>query len=501
MRLLFVTSEAYPLAKTGGLADVSRALPSALKRQGVDVRVMMPAYPRAVLKLARPTVVGRLGPAFGVSDGILISGTFPDCPVPVWMVSSASLFGRAGGLYQDDNGEDWPDNGLRFAYLSHVAAELALGRIDTGWRPEVVHANDWHAGLLPLFLAHKTGPRPRSVFTTHNMAFQGNFRRDAVPALPHGAAEAIEFYGRLSYLKAGLRFADRVTTVSPTYAREILTPEYGCGMEGVVRARGSEFSGILNGIDDEIWNPATDPFIAAPYRVRDTSGKRICKRHLQRELGLTEEADTPVIGFVSRLTDQKMADALLEALSWVGERQVQLVVVGEGERNLEAALAAAAEQFPTKISVTIGYDEALAHKLQAGSDILLAPARFEPCGLTQLYALRYGTLPVVRRTGGLADTVVDANNRTIADHTATGFVFDDANAESMIAALSRALALYRDPLHWRLLQLQAMTREFSWDTSAASYIGLYEGVCGRTPGAGEDFHGGEAKEAARRAAG
>jgi starch synthase len=501
MRLLFVTSEAYPLAKTGGLADVSRSLPAALRRKGVDVRVLMPGYPCAILGLKNPEVVSRLPPAMGIDDGILIAGHFPDCDLPVWMVSSGSLFNRAGGLYQDDAGQDWPDNARRFAYLSQVGAEIALGRTTHSWQPDVVHGNDWHTGLLPLLIANEPAERPRTVFTTHNMAFQGNFPPGEVPALPDGAADAIEFYGRLSYLKAGLRFADRVTTVSPTYAREILTPEYGFGLEGVLQERGPDFRGILNGIDDEIWNPATDPFLAANYRVRDTTGKRLCKRALQEQFGLAVEADTPLLGFVSRLTGQKMADSLVDAIGWIAAQGAQLVVVGEGNRMLETALANAAAAHNGQVAVSIGYDEALAHKLQAGSDILLSPARFEPCGLTQLYALRYGTLPVVRRTGGLADTVTDTNNRSISDHSATGFVFEDTTVESMIAALSRALTLYREPLQWRLLQLQAMTREFSWDTSAAAYIALYEDVCGVASVTIDAVDGGETTDAARRAAG
>jgi starch synthase len=495
MRLLFVTSEAYPLAKTGGLADVSRSLPAALARIGTDVVIMMPAYPRAVVQLRNPRVAARLAPIFGVDDGLLIAGNFPDCDLSVLLVSSARLFGRAGGLYQDDTGNDWADNALRFAFLSRAAADLALGETGVGWTPDVVHANDWHAGLLPLFLSRHQGARPHTVFTTHNMAFQGLFAREQIPDIGSGD---FEFYGKVSYLKAGLRYADRVTTVSPTYAREILTPEYGFGLEGVLAARGSEFSGILNGIDEAIWNPATDRFLPATYRAHDTTGKRVCKRELQREVRLPE-TDGPLIGFVSRLTEQKMADTLIEALPWIAATGAQLAVIGEGDRTIENAFAEAAEKNPSVVSATIGYDEALAHKLQAGSDILLAPARFEPCGLTQLYALKYGTLPVVRRTGGLADTVVDTNNSSISERTASGFVFDDPTTDGMISALSRALALYRDPLHWRLVQLQAMTRTFGWDRSAGTYMELYREVTGTASEGGDNQEGGE--KAARRAAG
>jgi starch synthase len=500
MRLMFVTSEAYPLAKTGGLADVSRALPAALQRKGADVRVVMPAYPRAVVQLRDPKAMARLDPAFGIDDGLLITGMFPDCDLPVYMVSSARLFGRAGGLYQDDAGDDWADNAMRFAFLSKVAAELALGRTTVCWQPDVVHANDWHTGLLPLFLAQHDGPRPHTVFTTHNMAFQGNFARAQVPDLGTAEGADFEFYGKISYLKAGLRYADRVTTVSPTYAREILSPECGFGLEGVLAARGPDFCGILNGIDETIWNPATDRFLPATYGTRDTTGKQVCKRELQRELELPMAPDVPLIGFVSRLTEQKMADSLIEALPWIAARGAQLAVVGEGDSVIEAALAKAAEQNPAMLAATIGYDEALAHKLHAGSDILLAPARFEPCGLTQLYALRYGTLPVVRNTGGLADTVVDTNNLSICEHTASGFVFNDPTTDGMTTALSRALALYRDPLHWRLVQLQAMTREFGWDRSAGAYMELYRKVTGAAPERGEKQEGGD-EVAELRAAG
>jgi starch synthase len=351
--------------------------------------------------------------------------------------------------------------------------------------------------LLPYFLACHDGARPRTVFTTHNMAFQGNFAHGEVPDIGGGD---FEFYGKISYLKASLRYADRVTTVSPTYAREILTPEYGFGLEGVLAARGSDFSGILNGIDETIWNPATDRFLPANYRPRDTAGKRMCKRELQRELELPPAPEVPVIGFVSRLTEQKMADTLAEALPWIAESGAQLAVVGEGDRAIEATLAEAAQKHPTRIAATIGYDEALAHKLQAGSDILLAPARFEPCGLTQLYALKYGTLPVVRRTGGLADTVIDTNNSSLCDRTASGFVFNDPTTDGMISALSRALALYRDQLHWRLVQLQAMTRSFGWDRSAGAYMDLYRGVTGMTPH-WRETETGDDEDNARRAAG
>ena len=482
MRVLFVTAEAYPLAKTGGLADVCRALPIALRRHGIDVRLLMPGYPRAYMRVDNPRIVAKLAPALGVSDATLIAGTFPDADLPVWLVDSPSLYRRNGGLYQDDNGKDWPDNALRFAFLAHVGARLAAGAPGIDWVPEVVHANDWHAGLLPLYLSLEKGRKPSTVFTTHNMAFQGNFPGPWLKKLDipqeHFCAAGIEFYQQLSFLKAGLRYADKITTVSPTYAAEILTPEFGCGMEGVLQDRGDDFVGILNGIDETLWNPSTDPMLPRPYRDSDISGKRTCKAVLQQEFGLPVEPEIPLIGFVSRITHQKMADVILETLPWMAEQKTQFVVVGEGDPDMQLAFEQAKELYGNRVAVVIGYDEPMAHRLQAASDILLAPARFEPCGLTQLYALRYGTLPVVRRTGGLADTVVDATATSIADRSATGFVFDDPTPEALTAALARALALYREPLTWRRLQLQAMAQDFTWNASASKYAALYSAVSG-----------------------
>lgn len=482
MRVLFATAEAYPLAKTGGLADVSRALPVALRRLGVDVRLLMPAYPRAYLRIENPKLVARIAPALGIDDATLIAGTFPNADLPVYLIDSPSLFRRNGGLYQDETGKEWPDNPLRFAFLAHVGREIAMGRAGIDFKPDLVHANDWHAGLLPLYLSLETGPRPASVFTTHNMAFQGNFPAEWLDRLGIPGAlfspGGVEFYGQISYLKAGLRYADRVTTVSPTYAREILTPLFGCGMEGVLAERGEDFSGILNGIDEALWNPANDPVLPRPYRETDITGKRACKAALQAEFGLKVSPETPVLGFVSRLTQQKMADVILELLPWLAEQDAQFVAVGEGDPKLEVAFDEASERHSGKVAVTVGYDEPLAHKLQAGCDILLAPARFEPCGLTQLYALRYGSLPVVRRTGGLADTVVDATATSIADRSATGFVFDEPTVDDMTAALERALSLYREPLIWRRLQLQAMAQDFSWTSSATQYAALYSAASG-----------------------
>ncbi len=478
MRILFVTAEAHPLARSGGLADVSSALPIALKRLGIDVRIVMPAYPGALAGVQQPRIETKIAPTMGVDDAAIISGLLPNSDIPVWLVHAPSLFVRGAGLYQDGTGKDWPDNAQRFAFLAKVAAWLAQGSVG-GWAPDVVHANDWHAGLVPLYLGQHSGRKPASVFTIHNLAFQGNFPSHLLPALDVPEElfrpDGIEFYGQISFLKAAIALADKITTVSPTYAREVLTPTFGCGLDGALRARGGDFSGVLNGIDHELWDPAADTHLAQAYSSRDVSGKRVCKAELQREFGLDEDFETPVIGFVSRLTHQKMADILIEAIPAIAEAGAQVVLLGQGEPGYEDAFRELGLKHAGKLGVHIGYEDAHAHRLQAGSDMLLAPARFEPCGLTQLYALRYGTVPIVRRTGGLADTVADALN---SDRAATGFVFDEPTLEGLLGAVNRSLAAYREPLAWRRMQLSGMAQDFSWNMSAARYAALYHDVSG-----------------------
>ncbi len=477
MRVLFVSSEVYPLAKTGGLADVSEALPRALSRLSADVRVLVPGYACAMDQVSRPWVVADLSGIMGVADARLLAARIPDAELPVWLIDAPELYGR-DGLYQDENGQDWPDNARRFAFLAHVAARIATGRTDVAWIPDVVHANDWHAGLIPLLLAHETAPHPATVFTVHNMAFQGNFPAGTLGELelPEGCftPDGIEYYGQISFLKAGIRFADKLTTVSPTYAREIFTPEFGFGFEGLVRERLGYLTGILNGADYDIWDPGHDPFLNSNFDTTHLNGKKACKAALQRELGLPEIADAPLMAYISRLTEQKMADVLLEALSRLTAENSQLVVLSDGDRTLEREFRDAARAHPDKIAVHIGYEEPLAHRIHAGADILLAPARFEPCGLSQIYAMRYGTVPIVRATGGLADTIVDTSRTSISDGTATGFVFAEPKSAALEQAVLRACAFYREPLAWRRLQLSAMKQDFSWDRSAHEYLALYE---------------------------
>jgi starch synthase len=478
MKVLFVTSEVESLAKSGGLADVSRALPIALKKKGNDVRILLPGYPRAIVQLKNPRIETAVGSLLGIDNAVLISGQLPGTDLPVWLIHAPSLFSRNGGLYQDDNGQDWADNAHRFAFLAHVAAEIATGGL-LDWRPDIVHANDWHAGLVPLLVSAKKGPKPATIFTIHNLAFQGLFPRDVLPAIGVSdhffTADGIEFYGQISYLKAAIRYSDKITTVSPTYAKEVLTPDLGCGLDGLLHARGPDFCGILNGIDKELWNPATDMHLPHRFSAGDISGKRLCKAEIQAELGLEVQPQIPLIGFVSRLAHQKMADVILETIPAMVGAGAQLALIGEGDPALEAAFKALEGRYPRNLAVRIGYQERLAHRLQAGADILLAPARFEPCGLTQLYALRYGTAPVVRRTGGLADTVMDIG---LTECAATGFVFEDATSTGLMGAVERALALYREPLAWRRMQLKGMEEDFGWTVSAERYTKLYHEASG-----------------------
>jgi len=483
LRVLFVSSEIYPLVKTGGLADVSAALPKALAGLGVEMQLLIPGYPKAIESATNKSVEVERADFMGAGPMRLISARTPDTALPIWLVDCPSLFHRSGGPYQDEDGQDWPDNAQRFAVFNHVAAQFSLGSLLANWRADVVHANDWHAGLLPAILAGTSGQRPATVFTMHNLAFQGLFPADLYPqlGLPGDSLipDRLEFYGKISFLKAGISYSDRLTTVSPTYAREILTAEYGCGLEGLLQRRANDLVGILNGADYQIWNPATDAHLPANFNLQNIAGKRVCKKALQAELGLEADSEAALVVLVSRITEQKMADVVAVALPKIVESGAQCALVGDGDRLLEERLEVAARRYPGRIAVRIGYKEPLAHRALAGGDILLHAARFEPCGLTQLYAMRYGTLPVVRRTGGLCDTVVDATERAVRQDTATGFAFENPNAADMLHAIGRALAVYRQPLAWRKVQRQAMAQDFGWSESARRYLGLYHELAPR----------------------
>ena len=478
MRVLFVSAEMFPLAKTGGLGDVAAALPEALVGLGLDMRVLIPGYRQALALAKGARAIADLSRLLGVGPARLLEWRAEAHGATVWLLDCPSLFDRDGGLYQDRAGRDWPDNARRFGLLSKAAALVALGDAGLSWQPDLVHANDWHAGLVPLYLKIADRPAPASLFAIHNLAYQGgyDFAELAGLGLPERLYNpgGIEFYGRASLLKAGVVFADRLVTVSPSYAREILTPEFGFGFDGLLRARADRLCGILNGVDGGVWDPAGDPLLPRLYGANDLAGKAACKALVQHELGLKKEPDRPLIGFVSRLAHQKMADVMAGALSRLVAAGAQIVVHGQGEREYEHGLLQAAASLAGKAAVCVGYDEGLAHRVIAGADLVLVPARYEPCGLVQLYGLRYGSLPIVRRTGGLADTVVDADHRALIADRATGFVFEHAEADAMVAAAGRALALYREPVTWRRLQRRAMAQDFGWRRSARAYGGLYD---------------------------
>lgn len=475
MKVLHVAAEVYPLVKTGGLADVVAALPAAQARQGADVRLLLPGLPAVLDGVQHARTVIDIGCCFGALRVRLLLGRMPGTQLPVYVVDAPYLYRRGGGPYQDPQGEEWPDNLQRFALLGWVAAHLAGGDADLDWQPELVHAHDWHAAMACAYIADHAGTESTSVFTIHNLAFQGLFPMHDWPLL--GLASrlmspaGLEFHGQLNFMKAGLKFADRVTTVSPRYAGEIATPEFGFGLDGVIRARDGDVSGILNGIDDAVWNPARDPAIAAPYDAQRLQGKRACRQALQAELGLQADDEALLLVVVSRLTGQKGLDLLVAALPELLAQGVQVAVQGTGEPALEAAFRIAHQAHPGQVHLHVGYDEARAHRLIAGADVIAVPSRFEPCGLTQMYGLRYGTLPVVRRVGGLADTVSEGG---VGAAPATGFVFDAATPAALADAVKRALQLRRaDPAAWLARMQQAMAQSLGWAGPAGQYLSLY----------------------------
>ncbi|HSV28337.1 MAG TPA: glycogen synthase GlgA, partial [Candidatus Omnitrophota bacterium] len=469
MRVLFASSEVYPLVKTGGLADVSGALPAALIEAGQDVKVLMPGYPEAMDKAEGKRTVGSLGDPLGVgSEAKLVSAKLPGSGVPLWLIDCPALYNRPGGPYQDSVGADWPDNPLRFGMLSWAAAHLCTEGSPVKWRPQVLHANDWQTGLAPAYLqAWDVVDRPATAFTIHNIAYQGIFPAATVATLGLPASmyqmDGLEYWDQMSFLKAGLFYSDRITTVSPRYAKEIQAAPHGCGMEGLLAWRSADLLGILNGADYGVWNPATDPHLAQPYKPADfAKGKAANKAALQRELGLAENPDAPLMVIVSRLNDLKGMDMVLAVLPVLLREGAQLAVVGTGDRALEESFRAAAARNPGQLAVNIGYSEPLAHRLMAAGDMLLMPSRFEPCGLTQFYAFRYGCVPVVHSTGGLADTVMDTTYDSVMTGTATGFVFEHANAGAFQWCVERALGTFRQKDQWRKIQKACVAQDFSW---------------------------------------
>ena len=501
MNILFAASEAFPFIKTGGLGDVVHSLTVALSQLGDDVRLVLPAY-RDVL--ASVDSLKELGywdlPGAGITHRVrLLQAHQESLGDYLYLIDVPALFDRAGNPYVHSDGFNWHDNAERFTVFSRAVAQMAKGIPGSDWRPDVVHSHDWQTGLVPAFLS-MTHPRPRTVFTIHNLAYDGYFTQADFQALglppEWWSPDYVEFYGGFSMLKAGMVFADKVTTVSPNYAREICTPEFGYRFEGVLNHLGDKLSGILNGIDLDIWNPATDPHLVANYSVKSGSkgkatdtqaawvaAKRKNKQACMASVGLLDtqnksasrqRLDAPLLGFVGRLVEQKGVDLMIDMIPYLfSTTDANVVVLGSGHMHYETELQQLAERYPNRLHVHIGYSEDFAHQIEAGSDMFLMPSRFEPCGLNQMYSLRYGTPPIVNFTGGLADTVVDTTAETLKDKTATGFVFHEPSAEALLQAIRRAIKIYQKPAQWQQICETAMHQELGWEASAKKYQQLY----------------------------
>jgi len=480
LRVLAVASEMSPLVKTGGLADVVGALPAALAREGVETRTLIPGYPDVLAALGHGETVLSFDDLFGgpvwVHEGRLNDAI-------VYALVAPHLYARGGGLYADDTGVDYPDNAFRFAALAWVGAEIAQGAI-AGFAPDVLHAHDWQAALAPAYLHYSGKPRPATIVTIHNIAFQGQFAKELLGALrlpPKSfVMDGVEYYGAIGFLKAGLQLCDRITTVSPSYAQEIETPEFGMGLDGLLRARADVVSGILNGVDEDVWSPATDGRIAATYDAETLARRVENKAALQKRFHLDADPEAFLLGVVSRMSWQKGHDMLLANLPTLMSRHAQLALIGTGDKHLEEGFLAAQDAYPGRVSVWIGYSEDMAHLIQTGADAFLVPSRFEPCGLTQLYALRYGAVPIVSRVGGLKDTIIDANEMAVQAGVATGVQFSPPTAEALALALRQAEHFFEDKDTWRRLQLNGMSTDVSWRHPAQRYAALYrEAVAAR----------------------
>jgi len=482
LKVLFVTPELAPWMKSGGLGEISWSLPAALHQAGVDVRILVPAY--APLLAAFPTakpVAEFAQPGGALHPAQLLEAKAAN-GVPLLLLDCPACFLREGSAYLDIYGNDFTDNHLRFGLLSRVAALLASEASPLRWRPEILHCNDWPSGLAPAHLHFLPGEKAATVMSIHNLAFQGIFPGDTLAALglpPQAyAIEGVEFWGQLSFMKAGLHYADRITTVSPRYAEEIQTEEFGYGFAGLLRWRRQDLVGILNGIDMGVWDPATDPHLPRRYEYAHLKGKEASKTALRSRFGLLEEGSSPLLGAVCRITHQKGLDLLIEIGDEIALLPAQLALLGTGDKSLEAALLGLAQRHPGRFSVWTGFDDGLAHLLEAGADIYLMPSRFEPCGLNQMYSLRYGTPPIVRETGGLADTVVDCSDATLASGTANGFVFRQASPAAWLEAIRRAVADWHDKALWHKLQRNGMVLDFGWSKAANTYQSVYAGLAG-----------------------
>ncbi|NLS05442.1 glycogen synthase GlgA [Rhizobium sp. P32RR-XVIII] len=478
MKVLSVSSEVFPLIKTGGLADVAGALPIALKQFGIESKTLMPGYPAVMKAVQDPVVRLQFTDLLGEPARVL---EFYYEGLNILVLDAPAYYDRPGGPYLDHTGKDYPDNWRRFAALSLAAAEIAAGLMPD-WRPDLVHAHDWQAAMTPLYMRYYPTPELPSVLTVHNMAFQGQFAAEIFPSLrlpPHAfSTDTIEYYGHLSFLKGGLQTAHAITTVSPTYAEEILTNQFGMGLEGVISGRRDVLHGIVNGIDADVWNPATDPVVHTHYGSTTLKNRSENRKSVAEFFHLHDDG-APIFCIISRLTWQKGMDMVAATADEIVALGGKLAILGSGDPALEGSLLAAASRHPGRIGVSIGYNEPMSHLMQAGCDAIVIPSRFEPCGLTQLYGLRYGCVPIVARTGGLNDTVIDANHAALAAKVATGIQFSPVTAEGMVQAIRRALHLFADQKVWTQLQKQGMKSDVSWEKSAERYAALYSSLASK----------------------
>ncbi len=470
-KILFASSEVYPLIKTGGLADVSQALPQALLELKQDVRIIIPAYRQLNKYVKQPNLIASkkfLEGNVGLYETILSESN-----LIVWLVVCPSLFDREGSPYANSNNKSWDDNGKRFALFSRVITAIAANTMQLNWYPDILHCNDWQTALAPALLQYEQ-TRPGVVFTIHNLAYQGVFPLSLCSELqlPNELAsfENMEFYNQFSFIKGGILYADQITTVSPTYAKEIQTEKYGAGLDELLKLHSNKLSGIINGINEDEWNPSIDKHIDSRYDAQTLELKAENKILLQKKLGLTCSKKIPLLATISRLVSQKGIDLILNALPLLAHLDLQFVMLGKGDEELETALIKISKLNPDKFSVKIGYDEALAHKITAAADFFVMPSRFEPCGLNQMYSQRYGTIPIVRKTGGLADTVID--NKDLVTNN-TGIIFEQEDTEQLVQAILRGLDLYKDKQAWQRLQTRAMAQDFSWKNRAQQYLHLY----------------------------
>ena len=481
LKILFSSSEAFPLIKTGGLADVSSGLPQAIKKLGHDIRIILPAYKHIIDEFPHEEIFTQSINNYQVR---LLSTQLPNSniksggttDVTVWLVDIPELYYRNGGPYSSPDGNDWPDNAERFAMFSRVVSQIAINQVGINWQPDVVHCNDWQTGLVPAFLSLED-KRPSSVFTIHNMAYLGLFSHQTFLqlGLPENwwAWNMMEFHHHLSFIKGGLIFADQINTVSPTYAEQIKTAEYGYGMEGLLNYRSHLLSGILNGVDYQQWDPQSDPLIEKNYSINTLSDKKANKQAVQRHFELPVSDECMLIGVVGRMVEQKGYDLILQALPEITKRKVQVVILGSGDSHLEHALLNSMDDHDNQVSIIIGYDEKIAHLIEAGADMFMMPSRFEPCGLNQFYSLKYGTIPFVNNTGGLADSVVNVTSETALNGTATGFKMSNATLESFLETFENAINVFQSPKAWEQIMKNGMNKDFSWEKSAKKYVDLY----------------------------